>query len=45
MLNVVHRTDVENILGCLEETMKDRGRTTKPPAALRPFGNSRVVEV
>lgn len=45
MLNVVHLTDVENISGCLGETMKDCGLTTKPLAALRPVGNSWIVNV
>lgn len=45
MLNVVHLTDVENISGCLGETMKDCGLTTKPIAALRPVGNSWIVEM
>lgn len=44
MLNVVHRTDVENISGRLEEAMKGCGLTTKPLAALRPVGNSWMVQ-
>lgn len=45
VLHVVYLTDVENISGCLEGTMRGCGLTTKPLAALRSVGNSWIVEV